>query len=75
MLKSESIVIDGRAFVHTWSDIGMKIERDGEYYNDAYDPAEFGRTYTETDIQSDGAEATEEDYLAALDKLGVSADE
>jgi hypothetical protein len=27
----------------------MMIERDGVRYSEAIDPAEFGRTYTETD--------------------------
>lgn len=48
MIKTETI----GNIIHTWSDLGMKIhggmpESD---YDEAYDPIESGRTYTETDI-------------------------
>lgn len=72
MIVKENVVINGLDFVHTWSNIGMMIERDEIYYDDAYDPATFGREYTETDIPSESAAATEEDYLAALERLGVT---
>jgi hypothetical protein len=49
MIKTENLTIGGRAFVKTYSDIGMMVERDGVRYSEAIDPAEFGRTYTETD--------------------------
>ena len=57
MIKVE--IKDG--FVHTWSDKGMKIhggfpEAD---YDEAYDPIDSGRTYTETDIPIDDATAEE----------------
>lgn len=52
MIKTETYTIDGRDFVRTYSDKGMKIhggmpEAD---YDEACDPADLGRTYTETDI-------------------------
>ena len=40
---------DGVVLNRTYSDIGMKIERDGERYEEAIDPAELNRQYTETD--------------------------
>ena len=48
--------------IHTWSDLGMKIhggfpEAD---YDEAYDPIELGRTYTETDIPIDDETSAEE---------------
>lgn len=33
----------------TYSDKGMMIERDGVRYDEAIDPAELNRQYTETD--------------------------
>ena len=63
---------DGVVLNRTYSDRGMMIERDGERYEEAIDPAELGRTYTETDEPIPGEDATEADYLAALDRLGVS---
>lgn len=47
MLYTETVTIDGREFTHTWSDL-YTVEREGVEYDEAYDPAEFGRTYTET---------------------------
>jgi hypothetical protein len=74
MLKTETITINGKTFTRTWSDAGYQVERDGLRYDEAIDPVGLGRTYTETDQPIGGmdAEATEADYLAALDKLGVS---
>ena len=40
---------DGVVLNRTYSDKGMMIERDGVLYAEAIDPAELGRTYTETD--------------------------
>lgn len=40
---------DGVVLNRTYSDIGMKIERDGVRYDEAIDPADLGRAYTETD--------------------------
>ena len=48
MIKTE---IRGN-FVYTYSDLGMKIHGgvpQGDY-DEAYDPIDSGRTYTETDI-------------------------
>ena len=41
---------DGVVLNRTYSDKGMKIQRDGVQYDEAVDPADLGRTYTETDI-------------------------
>jgi hypothetical protein len=49
MIVTENLTINGRAFVKTYSDNGMMVERDGVRYSEAIDPAEFGRVYTETD--------------------------
>ena len=76
MIVTESYEINGKAFVKTYSNIGMLVERDGVRYSEANDPAEFNRIYTETDepietepIETD--EATEADYQAALAEFGV----
>ena len=65
---------DGVVLIRTYSDIGMKIERDGVMYDDAVDPAELGREYTETDVPIENAEdeATAQDYEAALAEFGVN---
>lgn len=76
MIKTENMTINGKAYIRTWSDANMMIERDGALYEEAIDPAELGRVYTETDtaIIYEDAEATEDDYIAALAKLGVQDD-
>ena len=63
---------DGVVLNRTYSDKGMMIERDGVRYDEAIDPAELNRQYTETDepIATVG-EATEEDYQNALREMGV----
>lgn len=81
MITRENVTLNGRAFVHTYSD-EFYIERDGIQYAEAYDPAEYAaaRVYTETAAPLEPAdeptpepdgEATAEDYGAALGELGV----
>lgn len=64
---------DGVVLNRTYSDLGMMIERDGIRYEDAIDPAELNRQYTETDEPVEGyiGEATEADYQNELRRLGV----
>ena len=66
---------DGVVLNRTYSDKGMMIERDGVRYSEAIDPAELGRTYTETDepvdSETDPNKATEADYQSALREMGV----
>ena len=40
---------DGVVLNRTYSDKGMKIERDGVRYDEAIDPVALNRQYTETD--------------------------
>lgn len=47
---------DGVVLNRTYSDIGMMIERDGVLYSEAVDPADMGRTYTETDVHIEEVE-------------------
>lgn len=67
MIKTETFQINGIDFIRTYSDAGMKIhggvpEAD---YDVAEDPAEFNRTYTETDIPID-SDSTAEDIVNIL---------
>lgn len=41
---------DGVRLVRTYSDAGMLIERDGVVYEEAIDPEDSGRVYTETEV-------------------------
>lgn len=73
MVQYDKIIINGRERIRAWSDLGMKIERDGQLYDDAVDPVGSGRTYTETDVPILAEEAEEADYLEALERFGVRA--
>lgn len=59
----EHFLVGERDFIRTYSDAGFYIHGgspEGDY-SEATDPAEFNRSYTETDIpiESDGSEAEE----------------
>ena len=73
MIKTETYTIDGKDFVRTYSDKGMKIHggMPEAHYDEACDPAELGRTYTETDIpiEDDGEDTGEADKAEAFDIL------
>lgn len=66
---------DGVVLVRTYSDSGKMIQNaEGVMYSEAIDPEDVGRTYTETDVDVVGEEATEADYVEALRTLGVDVD-
>lgn len=72
MLKTETVTYNGVDYIRTWSDADLMIERDGALYEEAIDPINSGRTYTETDLPIiHEGEADEADYLAALERFGV----
>lgn len=73
MIRTETVTIDGRTFVHTWSDRGFFIERDGVRYAETYDPQNSGRTYTETNdpVQTDDGEDVNEYEEAGKILMGV----
>lgn len=89
MVKYETLS-DNPNLVRAYSDKSMKIhggEPEADY-DEAIDPESAGRIYKETNIPisntsgggsgtstDDDAEATVEDYQAALKSLGVNVDE
>lgn len=56
MIVTEKIDINSKAFIRTYSSTGNYIERDGVHYDEAIDPAEMGRTYTETEEKAEVSE-------------------
>ena len=68
MIKTETITINGLALVRTYSDSNRMIKQDGTgaIYSEAYDPADSGRTYTETEEEI-ATEADSEDYKTAFE--------
>lgn len=67
MIKTETVTINGKAFIRTFSDKGVYIHGGSPEsdYSEALDPAELGRTYTETDIPIED-EATAEEIVEIL---------
>ena len=67
MIKIETITINGRTLVRTYSDASLMIRQDstGNIYSEAVDPVSSGRTYTETDTP---IEQTEDDRVAQLEE-------
>ena len=68
MIKTESLTINNHELIRTYSDAGFKIRKDGtdEIYDEAIDPADSGRTYTETDEPVDTSEADAEEIVNIL---------
>lgn len=70
-VQYEPFYVGGRLFNRAYSDRGMKIHGgvpEGDY-DESCDPAELGRTYTETDIPVDPDETEAEEILNIL--MGV----
>lgn len=67
MIKTENLTINGKAFIRTYSDSGMKIHGGNPVsdYDEAVDLAELGLVYTETNIPID-SEADAEEILSIL---------
>ena len=62
MIRTETITISGKTFIRTYSDRNVFIHGgspEGDY-DEAYDPIDSGRTYTETDIPIDDETSAEE---------------
>ena len=70
MIRTETIVIDGREFTYTYSDTYLirKVGTD-EIYTDAMDVLDF--QYEETDIPLDTQPPTEDKLKDAFSILGV----
>lgn len=68
MIKAETLTIGNKQFIRTYSDTGMMIHGgfpEGDY-DEAVDPAELGRVYTETDIPIEGEESEAEEIVEIL---------
>lgn len=68
MIKTENITIESKTFVRTYSDQGMMIHGgipEGDY-DEALDPIELSRTYTETSTPIEEEEAEAEEIVNIL---------
>lgn len=51
MLVTKRVTINNKYYMHNYSDAGFYIERDGVLYEDAIDPLNTDRVYTETETE------------------------
>lgn len=59
MIVTETVTINGGTFTRTYSDAGRFVVRDGVSYEEAIDPLNSGRAYTEGEIMDDDISAEE----------------
>lgn len=72
MIKTDTLTINNVQFVRTYSDSGRYVVRDGVSYDEAIDPAELGRTYTEGDlIPIEGDSIVDEEETSATQILDI----
>lgn len=48
MIKTKIVIIGTKEYIRTFSDQSMMIERDGVLYEEAIDPVDSGRNYSES---------------------------
>ena len=72
VIKTDTLTINNVQFVRTYSDSGHYVVRDSVSYEEAIDPAEFGRTYTEGDLISiEGNSIADEEEISAAQILDI----
>lgn len=65
MIVIQNVTINNTPFTYTYSNAGRYVVRDGISYEQAYDPAQFGRTYTQGDLIQTVGESADDDYATA----------
>ena len=71
MVIYETVEIDGKTYEHVYSDAGKYLMRNGQRWEDVYNPPNTGRVYEEGDLIPE-AEGEAEEVLNIL--LGGSDD-
>lgn len=66
MIITETITINEIEYLYTYSDLGYQVERDGIQYDDAIDPIDSGRIYTEVVVEDENISA--EDFLKLVEE-------
>ena len=51
-IVTENYILNGREFTRTYSNANRYVVRDGIEYDEANDPSEFGRIYTEGNLKT-----------------------
>lgn len=63
--ESYGLGAGGVKLYRTYSDAGYKIARDGVVYDEAIDPEDTDRVYTETDERRDTQAEDDQEYIRA----------
>ena len=71
MIITETVTINGRQYMRTYSNADRYVVRDGVAYDEAIDPLDSGRVYTEGEKKE--SDATAEELLGIL--LGEEEEE
>ena len=66
MIVKTTKTINGVTYDYSYSDSGMKIERDGALYDEAVDPLDSGREYTESDTPIEEEALTDTEALKII---------
>jgi hypothetical protein len=69
MIVTETVTIDGKDFIHTYSDNGHTITRDSIEYAEALDPVDSGRAYEETDTLAIEEPDNENELMALVGRI------
>ena len=59
MVRTETVTINGVQYEHVWSDENRQLCRDGQCWDEVYNPLGTGRVYTEGDPIQDEGEPSE----------------
>lgn len=65
MVIYETVTINGQQFEHVYSDANRRVCRDGQVWDEVFNPLNTGRVYTEGDLIPE-EEATAEEVLDIL---------
>ncbi len=56
MIRRETVEVNGRKLIHTWSDKGKRICRGSLVFDDAYDVNDYTYTETDEDVKAEDAD-------------------
>lgn len=65
MIRTEIVTINGQQFEHVYSDENRQVYRDGQAWDEVFNPINTGRVYTEGEMIPE-TEATAEEVLDIL---------
>lgn len=64
MIITEIITLNEKQFLYNYSDLGFQIERDGIIYDEAIDPIDSNRIYSE--VENNDPEITNDEFVSMI---------